>query len=101
MQGFFKFNIYRWWKLFLDTENLGDNQLDNNVDNEYANFEKGEENLEKKLKGLNLENEENCQEKEIFEEEETIKEFDKINYIRYKNGKTKIKTKFDGNIIEN
>ena len=52
------------------------------------------------MKGLNLENEENCQEKEIFEEEETIKEFDKINYIRYKNGKTKIKTKVDGNIIE-
>ena len=25
---------------FLDTENLGDNQLDNNADNEYANFEK-------------------------------------------------------------
>ena len=25
---------------FLDTENLGDNQIDNNADNEYANFEK-------------------------------------------------------------
>ena len=49
---------------------------------------------------MNLENEEYCREKEIFEEEETIKELDKINYIRYKNGKTRIKAKLDDNIIE-
>ena len=50
------------------------------------------------MNGLNLENEEYCQEKEIFEEEKTIKELDKINYIRYKNGKIRIKTKLDDNI---
>ena len=53
-----------------------------------------------KLNCLNIEDEEYSQDKEIFEEEETIKEYDKINFIRNKNGITKIKSKLDGNIIE-
>ncbi len=43
------------------------------------------------LNSLNLDNEEFDQEKEIFEEEEKIKEFDKINQIRYRMEKQKLK----------
>ena len=87
-------------KFFIDDENLGDNQSEDNENAENDNFEKEKENLIMKLNWLNIENEEYSQDKEIFEEEETIKEYDKINFIINKNGKTKIKNKLDGNIIE-
>ena len=87
-------------KFFIDAENLGDNQSEDNESAENDNFEKEKENLIMKLNCLNIEDEEYSQDKEIFEEEETIKEYDKINFIRNKNGKTKIKSKLDGNIIE-
>ena len=85
---------------FLESENSGDNQSGENENVENDNFEKEKENLNMKLNCLNIESEEYSQDKEIFEEEETIKEYDKINFIRNKNGKTKNKIKLDDNIIE-
>ena len=80
---------------FRDTENLGYNQSEDSESAENDCFEKENDNLIMNLNCLNIEDE------EYFEEEETIKEYDKINFIRNKNGKTKIKSKLDDNIIEN
>ena len=68
---------------------------------EIDSFEIEKDNLLNKLNNLNIDDAGNeIDENEIFEEPETLEEFEKVNYIKNKNGTRKIISKLRDNIIE-
>ena len=83
--------------------NLEENEENNNIwinINEENHFEKEEFNLTEKLNKLNIENEnlDNFHE-DIFEEEETLNEYENINYVKKPNGTKKFKASLSNNLI--
>ena len=83
--------------------NLEENEENNNIsinNNEENLFEKEEFNLTEKLNKLNIENEnlDNFHE-DIFEEEETLNEYENINYVKKPNGTKKFKASLCNNLI--
>lgn len=75
---------------------------ENMENDEKDNFETEENNLEEKLNNLTInEIEENFYNIEIFEDLETLNEYDEINYTKYGKGKRRYVSKIPGNIIEN
>ena len=68
---------------------------------EKDSFEIEKDNLLNKLNNLNIDDAGNEMDKnEIFEEPETLEEYEKVNYIKNKNGTRKIISKLRDNIIE-
>ena len=65
------------------------------------NFEIDKNNLTDKLNNLNLEDDINdIIENDTYEERETLIEYDKLNYIKNKNGTRKLVIKLKDNIID-
>ena len=74
---------------------------ENNEDYEDDDFEKEKEDLGNKLSGINLnDNLEEVGNSDLYEDNETLKEYDKMNYIRCANGTRKLRIKLTNNIIE-
>ena len=85
-----------------DKEDVNNKESDSDEDNDKMdNFEIEKNNLTDKLNNLNLEDDINdINENDTYEERETLIEYDKLNYIKNKNGTRKLVIKLKDNIID-